>query len=170
MPLTERQKWILGGTLAAGALAVLIQSSKNPLVKPKPVVWQPQSTPKNRIFLAVRDRSELQPLIPLRPPLLLNFVFRGDTASNKQTGALQRIVGYDIDDDKLVNMVDIESDEPGNKGLLLDYQVTKIPSIVCLRNQIAQSTYVDEQLLNNPESDVDYEKLKKWVESHAIDK
>ncbi|ESW98309.1 hypothetical protein HPODL_05240 [Ogataea parapolymorpha DL-1] len=170
MPLTEKQRWILGGTLVFGAIAVYVQSSKNPLVKPKPVIWPPQSATKNRILLPVRNRSELQPLVPLHSPLLMNFVFRGDTASNKQTGALQRILTYDIDDSKLVSMVDVECDEPGNKGLLLDYQVTRIPSIVCLRNQIAQGTFVDDKLIENPEGEVDYERLKKWVESQAAEK
>ncbi|GMG31555.1 unnamed protein product [Ambrosiozyma monospora] len=174
MALTEKQKWMLGGTVLVGGLAVFLQSSRFAPFKPQKIIYPPQTPTgnnKNRIFMAVRDPSELQPLLNTKPPLLLNFVYRGEPASNKLTGALQRIVAYDLEDDgKLINLVDIESDEPANKDLLLTYQVNTVPSVVVVKKQIPRGSYVDKDLVADPEhSEVKWDELRLWVAQHAQD-
>ncbi len=85
---------------------------------------------RNQIFLPIRYRYELDSIIPLsnRIPLLLNFTYRGDKASDKTTGALQRIVGYETE--KRINMVDVEVDEPEVRDILPDYAV-RLLSLNC---------------------------------------
>ncbi|GME85822.1 unnamed protein product [[Candida] boidinii] len=170
--LTNKQKWILGTTIVVGGIALYIQTKKPIIPTRSNILYPPSqgSTPTgNRIFIAIREKSELQPLLITKQPLLLNFVNRGETSSNKLTGALQRIVS--LETDKLVNMVDIEADEIGNRDLLIDYQVNKIPTIVALKNQLPRGSYCDEALIENPESqDVKWQELKAWVESHADEK
>lgn len=159
MTLTTKQKWILAGTVVVTGIALYGQKRKWWL-KPSDILYPPaESRQGNRIFVAVRDKQELQPLLIQEHPLLLNFVYRGEGKSNSVTGALQRIVAYDTS--KWVNMVDIEADEQGNKDLLVDYTVNSIPTIVALHKQLPVSSYVED------EETVDYEKLKSWVESVA---
>ncbi|KAI0462070.1 hypothetical protein LJB42_004675 [Komagataella kurtzmanii] len=165
MALTPRDKYIIGGGLfLAGAL--WFGQSRGWLKVRTQLFYPPASTKSgNRIFLPVRDPSELHPYLIQKPPLLLNFVYRGETASNKLTGVLQRIVS--LETEKSVNMVDIEADETANHQLLSTYMVTKIPTVVALKKQLPVSQYCDLELIDNKDKEVDWEELKKWVEEVA---
>lgn len=119
----------------------------------------------NRIFLPIRYKEELHPVLIQKLPLLLNFTVRGNEQCNKLTGALQRIVS--LETDKRVNMVDIEADEPGTLDLLTEYRVTEIPTVVLLRKQLIVDHYTVPDLMKNTSSEVDWIKLKDWIESVA---
>lgn len=72
----------------------------------------------------IRYESELEPLLLLKTPLLLNFTFRGDPKSDKLTGPLIRIVSEETDFQ--VSAVDIEADEEDTRDLLLRYSVSSL--------------------------------------------
>ncbi|ODV84493.1 hypothetical protein CANARDRAFT_200699 [[Candida] arabinofermentans NRRL YB-2248] len=172
MPVNDhRTKFIIAGSLLLAGAAIYIQSSKTPFIKPKQVIYPPSSTIKNRIFLSIREPQELDSIKSLKQPLLMNFIFRGDLASDKLTSNLQKIVGFDMDENKLINLVDIESDELPNRDLLMEYGVTKIPTVVLLVNQLKRGEYIDEKLIESKgEIDPNYDELKNWVESHSANK
>jgi thioredoxin-like negative regulator of GroEL len=133
---------------------------------PKEVLQPPETTKQgNRIYLPIRFENELEDLLLIKRPILLNFTIRGDPYCNKVTGALQRIIAYETD--KRVNMVDVECDEPGTRDLLPRFGVKNIPSVVAVRKGLPVSKYVDQGLLDNPDSEVDWQKLKQWIEENA---
>lgn len=172
MTLTDKQKYILAGTIAVGAIAVYIQSSKRPFIKPTNVVYPPKATANgNRIFNIIRSPSELNDIIIQHPPLLLNFVRLGEPASNKLTIALQDIVGNELSNKQLINMASVECDNPENLSLMLKYTVNDVPSIVCLTKQLPGESYVDKKLNKSQGTmEVDKDALQKWVESQIDSK
>ncbi|KAH3670301.1 hypothetical protein WICMUC_004870 [Wickerhamomyces mucosus] len=158
-----RPQLIIGAGFAAAALFGTRQFWWN---SQKKIIYPPSSTKQgNRIFLPIRFEDELDTILLIKRPLLLNFTVRGDPYCNKVTGALQRIVAYETD--KKVNMVDIEVDEPGTKDILPRFGVKNIPTIVAVRKTLPVDNYVDQNLLNDPESEIDWEKLKKFIENNA---
>lgn len=173
MALSDKQKWILGGTVLLGGLALYIQSSKHPLVRPTKIIYPPKNggSRYNRIYQNVEDPSQLDPLLQIRNPLLLNFVRLGGPASNKITTALHTIVGQQMPKEgKAISMVSIECDNPENLPLTVKYAVKKVPAIVSLNKQIPTGYYSDMKLNSDPENnDVNFKELSKWVKSHATD-
>ncbi len=171
--LTERQKWLLAGTIIVGGLAFYIQSSKHPLIKPTRIVYPPRSegSALNRIYQIVRQPEDLNHLLLTKTPLLLNFVRLGETASNKQTIALQHVVGKQMQQEaKAVSMVSIECDNAENVPLTIKYGAKHIPSIVCLNKQRPDGYYCDEKLVSQPDKyDANMEALTAWVREHAED-
>ncbi|QPG73857.1 hypothetical protein FOA43_001172 [Brettanomyces nanus] len=173
MTLSERQEWILGGSLVLGGLALYIQSSKHPLIKPTKVVYPPKNggSPNNRIYQIIRDPSELDPLLVTKAPLLLNFVRLGEPASSKLTISLQKIVSTDmVKENKAVSMVSVECDGTENIPLAVKYAIKEIPSILCLDKQLPAGNYVDLDLNRDPQNtEVKVEQLTQWVREHAKD-
>lgn len=126
----------------------------------------PETTKQgNRIFLPVRNAEELDSYLLIKRPVLLNFTVRGDPYCNKVTGALQRIVAYETD--KKINMVDIESDYPETRDLIPRFGVRNIPTVVAVRKTFPVDSYVDQGLIENPDGEVNWEKLKAFVEKNA---
>lgn len=160
--LTSKQI-IIGSSILVGVATI---ASRNFWWTPRKVLEPPSTTKQgNRIFLPVRFENELDDLLLIKRPLLLNFTIRGDPYCNKVTGALQRIIAYETD--KKVNMVDIETDEPGTKALISRFGVKNIPSVVAVKKQLPEAWYIDEKLKTNPEGEVDWDKLKKFIEDNA---
>ncbi|ODV62835.1 uncharacterized protein ASCRUDRAFT_27827, partial [Ascoidea rubescens DSM 1968] len=124
---------------------------------------------KNQIFLPVRYKEELYPILAIHDrPLLLHFTNRGDRNCNKLTGPLYKIIINDLEDDKKkLNLVDIECDtmEQGIKEIMLDYNVNRIPSIIAVNKSIKMDEYIVKNL--NEIKEIDWNELRKWVESVA---
>lgn len=161
-PLTRKQILIGSGLVLSTALV----GARNFWWKTQTVFEPPQTTKQgNRIFLPVRFENEVDDLLLIKRPLLLNFTIRGDPYCNKVTGALQRIVAYETD--KKVNMVDIEADFPETRDLVPRFGVRNVPTIVAVRKTFPVDYYVDTNLLNDPEGEPDWAKLKEFVERNA---
>lgn len=163
MVTLTRPQLLLGSTVLLGSLYTTRQfwwQSQTPILHP------PSSTKQgNRIFLPIRFEDELSDLLLIKRPLLLNFTVRGDSYCNKVTGALQRIIAYETD--KRINMVDIEVDEPGTKDLLPRFGVKDIPCVVAVRKTLPADWYVDEKLKADPTGEIDWLKLKAFIEKNA---
>lgn len=163
--ITQKQILIGSGLIVSGAII----GTRSFWWTPREILEPPKTTKQgNRIYLPVRFENELDDLLLIKRPLLLNFTIRGDPYCNKITGALQRIVAYETD--KKINMVDIECDEQGTKDLLPRFGVNNIPTVVAVRKTLPVDKYVDENLLNDPENEIDWIKLKNWIEKNADDK
>lgn len=161
--MLSRRQILIGTGLITGAAVV---ASRQLWWTPRKVLDPPTDTKQgNRIFLPVRFENELEDLLLIKRPLLLNFTIRGDPYCNKVTGALQRIVAYETD--HKINMVDIETDELTTRDLLPRFGVRNIPTIVAVKKTLPVDSYVDENLLKDPESEVDWIKLKQFVEKNA---
>lgn len=171
--LTKKQIWLLAGTVIVGGVVFYIQTSKHPIIKPTKIVYPPKSggLALNRIYQIVRQPEDLNHLLLTKTPLLLNFVRLGETASNKQTSALQHIVGKQMPKEaKAVSMVSIECDNAENVPLTIKYGARDIPSIVCLNKQLPNGYYCDKKLISQPEKyNADMETLTAWVREHAED-
>lgn len=156
-----------------GSIALYVQSSKRPIIRPNKIVYPPASggSANNRIYQIVREPSDLEPLLIGKLPLLLNFVRLGETASNKLTTALQDVVGTQmVKESRGVNMVSIEVDNVENLDLTVKYQVNDIPSVLCLKKQLPSGRYVDKQLNADPdEKEVNLDALTQWVREHSSD-
>ncbi|ODQ66254.1 hypothetical protein NADFUDRAFT_50175 [Nadsonia fulvescens var. elongata DSM 6958] len=123
---------------------------------------------ENRVYFPVRYEHEFDPLLPLPLPLLVNFTVRNDPVSNKLTGALHRIVTKETE--KCCRLVDVEADEPTMRDIMLKYQINNIPTIMAINGGLPKSYYVPTEFKNNHEAEVDWEKLKAWVEEVAIER
>ncbi|ODV97024.1 hypothetical protein PACTADRAFT_32521 [Pachysolen tannophilus NRRL Y-2460] len=133
-----------------------------------PLLTPPNDTKQgNRIFLPIRYADELYPILMQKPPLLLNFTYRRNPECDKLTGALQRIVA--LETDKKINLVDIEASEPGTRELMLEYRVDHVPMVVALRKQLIVDSYIDKNLTQDPNKEVDWINLKNWIENIAQD-
>lgn len=162
LPLTRNQILLGSGLLVSTALI----GSRNFWWSPRTVIEPPESTKQgNRIFLPVRFDHEVDPLLLIKRPLLLNFTVRGDPYCNKVTGALQRIVAYETD--KRINMVDIEADFPETRDLVPRFGVRSIPTIVAVRKTFPVDYYVDRKLMDDPEGEPDWLKLKEFIEKNS---
>jgi hypothetical protein len=162
MALTRSQILLGSGLVVSTAII----GSRNLWWTPSKVIEPPESTKqRNRIFLPVRFENEVDSLLLIKRPLLMNFTIRGDPYCNKVTGALQRIVAYETD--KKVNMVDIEADFPETRDLVPRFGVKNIPTIVAVRKTFPVDYYVDRNLLENPEGEPDWQKLKAFIEKNA---
>jgi hypothetical protein len=163
MVALTRNQILLGSGLI---VSTAIIGSRNFWWAPRKVIEPPESTKQgNRIFLPVRFENEVDNLLLIKRPLLMNFTIRGDPYCNKVTGALQRIVAYETD--KKVNMVDIEADFPETRDLVPRFGVKNIPTIVAVRKTFPVDYYVDRNLLENPAGEPDWQKLKAFIEKNA---
>lgn len=163
MVVLTKGQVLLGSGLIVGTAII---GTRNFWWTQRKVIEPPTSTKQgNRIFLPVRFENEVDDLLLIKRPLLLNFTVRGDPYCNKVTGALQRIVAYETD--KKINMVDIETDQPDTKDLLPRFGVKTIPTIVSVRKTLPVDQYVDQNLLDNPDGEVDWIKLKEWIEKNS---
>ncbi|KAH3684799.1 hypothetical protein WICPIJ_004228 [Wickerhamomyces pijperi] len=169
MVILTRPQLAIGSTIILGTLFSTRQFWWR---SQAPVLYPPQDVTKqgNRFFLPVRNESELSDLLLIKRPLLMNFTVRGDPYCNKVTGALQRIITFEMEETKKkINVVDVEVDDPGTKELLLRFGVKNIPTVVCARKTLPVDWYVDEKLLKDPKAEVDWEKLKAFIEKNADD-
>ncbi|ODQ77868.1 hypothetical protein BABINDRAFT_168825 [Babjeviella inositovora NRRL Y-12698] len=133
-----------------------------------PIIHPPTtSSTGNRIYTAVRESSELSNYLLFKEPLVLNFTIRGNKKCNKLTQPLYDYVSEQTT--KKINVVDIECDEVGTRELMQRYVVSDIPCLVVLKDQIPAGRYVDRNLTNDENSNIDLERLKAFIDLHGLD-
>lgn len=97
-----------------------------------------------------------------RVPLIMNFTMRNNPICDKLTGALNRIVM--LETDKKINSVDVETDWPETKEVVLRFGVNNIPMLVAVRKSFPVDYYVPKDL---GADEVDWYALKMWIEKNA---
>lgn len=86
---------------------------------------------QNKVYTSIRQELELNQLLSLPNPLLVNFCMYTDPKSKAVSEALKKIVESQ-ETHKPVSSVDVEVDEAGTRELLQRYLVSRIPTIVAL--------------------------------------
>lgn len=120
-------------------------------------------TTQNRLYPNyITKASELQDLILIKHPLILNFTVSGDPRCNKLTSILFDVLAnkdkYPLDTFE-VHLANITCDEPEAKDLMLTYGVNKIPSLVKLEKQLPVDSFVP-----NVDS-VSEETIQEWLKT-----
>lgn len=118
----------------------------------------------NQVFLSIRNENELTDTLIAnnKTPLIMNFTMRNNTACDRLTGALNRIVM--LETEKKVNVVDVETDWPETKEAVLRFGVNNIPMLVAVRKSFPVDHYVPKDLTHD---EVDWYGLKQWIEKNA---
>lgn len=89
------------------------------------------ATYQNKVYTSVRQEWELNQLLSLPNPLLVNFCMYTDPKSKAVSETLEKIVRSQ-ETHRPVSSVDVEVDEQGTRELLQRYLVSRIPTIVAL--------------------------------------
>lgn len=118
----------------------------------------------NQVFLSIRNENEMTDTLIAsnKTPLIMNFTMRNNAPCDKLTGALNRIVM--LETDKKVNAVDVETDWPETKDVMLRFGVNNIPMLVAVRKSFPTDYYVPGNLTHE---DVDWYGLKEWIEKNS---
>ncbi|QLG70413.1 hypothetical protein HG535_0A03520 [Zygotorulaspora mrakii] len=118
----------------------------------------------NQVFLSVRNENEMTDTLIAsnRVPLVMNFTIRNNESCDILTGALNRIVM--LETDKKINCVDVETDWPETKEILLRFGVHDIPSLVAVKKSFPVDYYTQKHLMNG---EIDWYSLKSWIEKNA---
>lgn len=133
---------------------------------PNKVIYPPAPsmiTTNNRLYPNyITTTGELQDLILVKHPLILNFTIQGDHNCNKLTSILFDVLSnkdkYPLGDFE-VHLANITCDTSDTRDLMLSYGVNKIPSLVKLDKQLPSDSLVPNLDIINEEV------VKDWLRS-----
>lgn len=122
-----------------------------------------QITTRNRLFPTYITRTaELQDHLLGKDPLLVNFTVMADPQCNKLTQSLFDVLSSSklYPNSYPVSLINISAEDLEAREMMLNYGISHIPLVICLKKQLLHSKYVPSDI-NQPQNP----EVIKWLKS-----